>query len=190
VPVDLGFHRRRRVVVRVLQLDCLEAGLGGVADALEQRIFDEQVAEIGRKTRHRDSRSAGGKAFKTTRSWHGRAAAGEWDQRLPRPHGFAALRKMSTQAAVTASASRNPAIFLYLFEKSRSRTRPPLPTSAHKARIDQPCAHYRRVSHASRANVAPLPRPVLHHYLSSFRDPTTAPMIVVGRFVVDGEVST
>jgi hypothetical protein len=30
----------------------------------------------------------------------------------------------------------------------------------------------------------------MHHYLSFLRNPTISPMIVVGCFVVDGEVST
>jgi hypothetical protein len=52
VLVDLGLHGRRRELVGKLQLDRLEAGSGGSADALDQRVFDVEVAEIGRETRH------------------------------------------------------------------------------------------------------------------------------------------
>jgi len=56
VPVDLGLHGGRRKLIGVLQLDGLETGLGGMADALDQRILDVQVTEIGREAGHGVSR--------------------------------------------------------------------------------------------------------------------------------------
>jgi len=52
VPVELRLHGRGRELVGQLQLDRLEADLCGGADTLDQRVFDEQVAEIGGKARH------------------------------------------------------------------------------------------------------------------------------------------
>ena len=52
VPLDLGPHRRRRVVVGELQLDRLEARRGRGAEALDQRPLGEQISEVGGETGH------------------------------------------------------------------------------------------------------------------------------------------
>ena len=52
MPLKLGLHRRRRNVIRKLQLDRREAGGGSGAEALDQRTLGEQITEIGGKAGH------------------------------------------------------------------------------------------------------------------------------------------
>ena len=50
--VDLGLERRRRVVVRGLQLHRLEARGGGRSEPLQQGTLGEQVGKVGGETGH------------------------------------------------------------------------------------------------------------------------------------------
>ncbi len=52
VPGQLRLHRRRRDVIRKLQLDRGKSGSRRRGKALDQRTFGEQMAEIGGKARH------------------------------------------------------------------------------------------------------------------------------------------
>src|SRR5579864_2989902 len=52
MALELGRHRRRRDVIRKLQLDRGKARRGGGAEALDQRALGEQMTEIGGKARH------------------------------------------------------------------------------------------------------------------------------------------
>jgi len=49
---QLRLHGGRRDLIGVLQFDRGKTRGGGSAEALEQRIFGEQMAEIGGKARH------------------------------------------------------------------------------------------------------------------------------------------
>src|SRR5262249_33998488 len=52
IPVDRGFNRRGRNVIRKLQLDRLETCRGRSVDPFEQRAIGEKGAQVGGKTRH------------------------------------------------------------------------------------------------------------------------------------------
>src|ERR1700685_1865757 len=52
MPLELGRHRRRRDIIRKLELDRGKARSGSSAETLDQRALGEQMAEIGGKARH------------------------------------------------------------------------------------------------------------------------------------------
>jgi hypothetical protein len=52
VAVEFGLHRRRRLVIGKLQLDCAKAGRGRRREPLDQRPLGEQIGQIGGEAGH------------------------------------------------------------------------------------------------------------------------------------------
>ena len=52
MALDLAADVGRRMVIRDLQLDGLEAGGRGGSEPLEQRPFGEEIGEVGGETGH------------------------------------------------------------------------------------------------------------------------------------------
>ena len=59
MAIELGTHRRRRLIVGQLQLDCLEARRGRRTETLDEWPLSEQIGEVGGKAGHGEIVSQG-----------------------------------------------------------------------------------------------------------------------------------